>query len=322
MGLLDNILTGKPLPTVCSSTPGTRPTQTKPAVPGRPLSTGSATGPSTTTKRKATSELAHTNTKSPRLAVANPITKDDASSKIKPTAPRPQGAKGSSATVKDRKPLSNQPALARPAAALPAKTPSKGSFLEIMARANNLKASTKDFRIVNKKLEKKPKESAKDRKKKELLGKDGSKRPLNSKDAKGQPRSSTKSGKDEKPARVRPEITYKGTERPVPGSGYQGTAGLKSSTKHGQTSSAKPGFKGQERSSRYRDYSDEEEDEEDEEENEYYSDASSDMEAGAFDLEQEEQDALRAGKREDAAAMREEEERKRRKLASKLGRRV
>jgi len=311
MSFLDNILAGKPLPTNRPSTPGTKPTQTKQVVPGRPPT---VTGPATTIKRKATSDLVKTETKSPRLAVANPAAKDVASKKADSSTPKSQGTNGSSASAKDRRPLAV-------AAALPAKPPSKGSFAEIMARANNLKASAKDFRIVHKKVEKKPKESAKDARKKEALGKDGSSRPVTTKDAKGQAQSSSKTLKDEKPARVRPELTYKGTERPAPASEYKGTAGLKSSAKLGQSSSTKSGFRGQERQSRYRDYSDEEEDE-DEEENEYYSDVSSDMEAGAFDLDEEEQEALRAAKREDAAALREEEELKKMKLARKLGRRV
>lgn len=110
----------------------------------------------------------------------------------------------------------------------------------------------------------------------------------------------------------KPDVGYKGTARPTsapPTSSRNGTLGVK----------AKPSApKG-----RYDGYADWDElSEMEDEEDDYASDASSDMEGGMWDVEQEEQLALKAAKKEDAEALAEEmrlkkekEERKRRLTA-------
>lgn len=118
----------------------------------------------------------------------------------------------------------------------------------------------------------------------------------------------------------RPESTYKGTAKPAaPISSYKGTAGLPSQHR---SSSADLRHKGGKSSSRYDEYlATDEEDEGDEDmpDDGYESDASSDMEAGAFDVEEEESRALREARADDAREMalenklkREKEERRRR----------
>ncbi|EOD48727.1 proteophosphoglycan ppg4 [Neofusicoccum parvum] len=64
---------------------------------------------------------------------------------------------------------------------------------------------------------------------------------------------------------------------------------------------------------RYRYY----EDDEEEEEEDYDSEGSSDMEAGVFDVDREEEMSLRVARKEDEQALREEEELKRKKLERK-----
>lgn len=117
----------------------------------------------------------------------------------------------------------------------------------------------------------------------------------------------------------RPESTYKGTAKPAaPISSYKGTAGLPSQHR---SSSADLRHRGGKSASRYDEYlGTDEEDEGDEEmvDDGYGSDASSDMEAGAFDVEEEESRALREARADDAREMalenklkREKEERRR-----------
>ncbi len=129
--------------------------------------------------------------------------------------------------------------------------------------------------------------------------------------------------KVDKKARLDPkkraESTYKGTAKPAtPMSSYKGTAGLPSQHR---PSSADLRHKGGKSSSRYDEYlGTDEEDEGDEDmvDDGYESDASSDMEAGAFDVEEEESRALREARADDAREMalenklkREKEERRR-----------
>lgn len=116
-------------------------------------------------------------------------------------------------------------------------------------------------------------------------------------------------------------------KKPVVESGYKGTIRPKSSEPtYSGTARTGPVSKPQRISSernydrysthksggryKYASYSDEEEDD-------YASDGSSDMEAGALDLDEEEELSLRQARAEDAAALREENELKRQKLARK-----
>ncbi|KAF9699649.1 hypothetical protein EKO04_002252 [Ascochyta lentis] len=123
------------------------------------------------------------------------------------------------------------------------------------------------------------------------------------------------------------EVGYQGTARPTKAAapiGYKGTARPQSATapsSRGGTPAAKPKAKPEKgRYDGYADWSDLDDMEDDEED--YASDASSDMEGGMWDVEQEEQLALKAAKKEDAEALaeemrlkREKEEKKRKLMA-------
>lgn len=123
------------------------------------------------------------------------------------------------------------------------------------------------------------------------------------------------------------DIGYQGTARPAKTAapiGYKGTARPQSVTapsSRGGTPAAKPKPKPEKgRYDGYADWSDL--DDMEDEENDYASDGSSDMEGGMWDVEEEEQLALKAAKKEDAEALaeemrlkREKEEKKRKLLA-------
>ncbi|KAI8940115.1 hypothetical protein NX059_003829 [Plenodomus lindquistii] len=118
------------------------------------------------------------------------------------------------------------------------------------------------------------------------------------------------------------EVGYQGTARPAKKPievGYKGTArpasAPASSSRNGTPAvKAKPA-PGKGRYDGYADWDDL--DDMDDEEDDYASDASSDMEGGIWDVEQEEQLALKAAKKEDAEALAEEMRLKREKDARK-----
>jgi hypothetical protein len=128
--------------------------------------------------------------------------------------------------------------------------------------------------------------------------------------------------------REREESSYKGTARPTAtpaGPTYKGTAGLASRRGDGSANNSRDKARSRNApASRRDDYLGTDEEDEGEgyyDEDDYYSDESSDMEAGIIDVEQEEQETLQLAKREDEmelkaemAAKKEKQERKR-KLA-------
>lgn len=107
-----------------------------------------------------------------------------------------------------------------------------------------------------------------------------------------------------RPAKKPIEVGYKGTARPA-------AAAASASKPGGALAAKKKPQATQNRHDGYADWSDLD-DIEDEEED-YESDVSSDMEGGIWDLEKEENEALKAAKREDAEALAEENELKRQK---------
>ncbi|KAJ4372372.1 hypothetical protein N0V83_004146 [Neocucurbitaria cava] len=119
------------------------------------------------------------------------------------------------------------------------------------------------------------------------------------------------------------EVGYQGTARPAKKPveiGYRGTARPASAPAPSSRDGVSAGkAKAQPAKGRYDGYADWDDlDDMDEEENDYASDASSDMEGGVWDVEEEEQMALKVAKKEDAEALaeemrlkREKEERKR-----------
>ncbi|KAF2675145.1 hypothetical protein BT63DRAFT_29545 [Microthyrium microscopicum] len=189
----------------------------------------------------------------------------------------------------------------------PSAPPAKGSFAEQMARAKALQNSKlgQGPKITNKSAPNKTKETIKELRRNKVLGRKGaappSKARIASRSGSEEVRTNKKGKVEEKPKRKPVEVAYKGTMKPsTHQSSYKGTANLKSA----------PARRPERLPSRYERY--ESEDEED-----YESDGSSDMEAGAWDLEREEKEALRAARAEDAAALREEERLKREKLQRK-----
>ena len=115
------------------------------------------------------------------------------------------------------------------------------------------------------------------------------------------------------------EVGYQGTARPARKPvevGYKGTArpsSVPATSSRNGTPAAKP--KPNPAKGRYDGYADWDEldDMEDDEEDDYESDASSVMEGGIWDVEEEEQLALKAAKKEDAEALAEENRLKREK---------
>jgi len=127
------------------------------------------------------------------------------------------------------------------------------------------------------------------------------------------------------------EAGYKGTARPLPESGYKGTINRSVTTASSTVRRREPDDRNYDRSRstsvtrpltksrRYADYSDDEDedgdvDEEEEGGADYESDLS-DMEAGAFDVEEEEQISSKVARREDEEELRKEVELKRQKEA-------
>jgi hypothetical protein len=132
-----------------------------------------------------------------------------------------------------------------------------------------------------------------------------------------------------KDKRKAPELGYQGTARPIkkPADiGYKGTARPNSTGppagKPGPVAAKAKPKPSQSRYGGYANWSDVEEEEDEEEEDDYASDASSDMEANPWELDEEETMTLKAAKKEDAEALaeearakREKEERKRKLMA-------
>lgn len=281
----------------------------------------------TQAKRKADGELPRAHDKAPKLASLSSATERSVKPIRQPAGP--------TSTVSASRPGFNQTATApstktsvsqRPnapakndapknAPAAPA-APKKGSFKEIMARAAAAKAVAPQFgKIQHKPLERPPKE------------KEDAKLPLKNgiKNGKATPRGSGATARDSKaskseggnksrttssepekrPKKAAPVTTgYQGTARPSGGAARRPPAPSFGSSRDRDRAPVRD---------RYR-YVSEEEDQDD-----YDSAASSDMEAGLDEVDEEEERALRAARKEDQIAMAEEarlREEKRRRLAN------
>jgi SPT2 chromatin protein len=246
----------------------------------------------------------------------------------KPSLPSPK--QGSSSGPQDRKLLLNASSSAavknsptrigsRPPKASADKVYPKGSYAALMAEAKaaQTKRATSEVGLIKHQATSKVRMSKTERRKQEDVEK-ATKAKLGK-----QPQHNSrveKRGRLDLKMKKRPESSYKGTAKPArPISSYKGTAGLPS--KH-RASSADSRQKGGKAPTKYDEYlGTDEEDEGDGSvvDDQYGSDASSDMEAGAFDVEQEESRALREAKADDAKEIalenklkREKEERRRR----------
>ena len=226
----------------------------------------------------------------------------DRVSKPKPSSGLPSNAKlanPASSVSLTRLPTSAANAIAKPPnddqQTVAVKGPAKGSFADILARAKQAQEQRGQNQVGVIKHQASSKEKVsrlairRQQEEERTKSQKGTSRPAKA-DAK--PRRSAS------PIKRQDGLKADKTPRPplsAPTSSYKGTMGRKSS-------SARPGPPVR-RSSKYDDYleTDEEDDGEDaEDEVGYGTDESSDMEAGAFDIDREEQEALKKAKQDDA----------------------
>lgn len=233
----------------------------------------------------------------------------------RPNSTGPQAAKPPPVTTKTpaNGPLSGAPATGPP--------PKKGSFAEIMARAKVAQQSAPALgSIKHKPIEKlsrkerlaKEQEEAK---KKKPDTKDA--RPGLARRSRSPEKGKAAPGVTQKPKRAPVDLGYKGTMRPsVNTSTYKGTMRPSGDPSRGSASrspapaASKP--KEKVRMAGYASYSEHSDDEGSD-----GWDDDSDMEAGAFDLEEEEDFSLRQARRDDADELKMENELKRKKLERK-----
>lgn len=215
----------------------------------------------------------------------------------------------------------------------PPKPPKKGSYAEIMARAKAAQSTLGQVgKIQHKQIEKLPSRRERDAMKAKKGKSIQHGLAPNSKFQRSGQASAT-SGKDvRRNGKVAPEPEKKVKKAALATTGYAGTArpkaGGAASSKNGLGTSSRierDRYQRDRLGSRYDRYLSE--DEEDEElegdvEEDYQSDVSSDMEAAAFEVDEEEELATRIARKEDAEALaeenrlkREKEEKKRRLMA-------
>jgi len=228
------------------------------------------------------------NTASSKKTDVKPVISKDAPLTVK-TGAKPVAA----SAAKPATPTADKPA------------PKKGSYAYILAQAKAAASSKTPVGVITHKVAEKVDRT------KALKGASKDKPGTgNPRDKKGGDRSRTGS------AEIASKAGDKTKQRPKPieKSEYKGSA---KPTTPVYTGSARPGQSKKPPPKRYDRYvgTDEEMDDYDEEDD-YYSDES-DMEAGAFDVEREEQEALKAAKRDDAAELAYENKLKAEKLARK-----
>ncbi len=234
-----------------------------------------------------------------------------------------------------------KPSIAKPipvtATDPPKAAPKKGSYAEILARAKVAQTSSAHVGVIKHK----PKEtlSKKERLalqaealgKSKIKGKEGAVNGhVNTADSKaGSTIAAATSGTNRENGSMKPkkapDVGYKGTARALPEPAYKGTIN-RSTTASSNARKKDADDRTYDRSrstsvtrpihrSRHADYSDEDDDVvEDEEEADYESDLS-DMEAGAFDVEEEELLSSKVARREDEEELRREIEAKKQKDA-------
>jgi len=211
----------------------------------------------------------------------------------------------------------------------PPKPPKKGSFAEIMARGKAAQTTLGQVgKIQHKKIEKLPSR----REREEMKGKMGKnirnglapnskfqkigQHPI--RDGRNGTRETGKVGSQGKAA---PEPEKKIKKAALATTGYAGTArpkpGAKAPSRPVASSSSRDRYRSERRGASYGYASEEEEEEDEEEEQDYESDVSSDMEAAAFEVDEEEELAARIARKEDAEALAEENRLKREKAEKK-----
>ncbi|TVY29817.1 hypothetical protein LHYA1_G001988 [Lachnellula hyalina] len=214
-----------------------------------------------------------------------------------------------------------------PLTSTPAKPPKKGSFAEIMARGKAVQATRGQVgQIRHKRIEKLPSKREREEMKgggvrvgKNMGPGNGGTKFKNGVAQNGKSGASGNGsgirgiGKGQEPEKKIKKAAmattgYSGTARPKPGS---------SSTSHSRPTARPPPSSSKQRYT----YASEEEDEEGEDvemdQGGYASDVSSDMEAAAFEVDEEEEFAARMARKEDAEALAEENRMKREKAEKK-----
>jgi protein SPT2 len=331
----------EPLPPLSTFTqaPSSVPAKiSNPPASGSNVTSQASIATSSAPKRKAEQDLNHAATKSARSSdLANSTgehrQRDLPSASTTPSAPY-------RGTMRPTQPLAsaqNSSTTSSASSATSAAVPRKGSYAEVLARAKAVEQNKGAIGVIKHKAVDKTshrRKLARDLKAKNA-GKESLQKGIGSGE-KGQPKGADagKSGLGEAPKEKKKPIDlgYTGTMRaPATVPAYKGTMGkpISKPEKSPQTlrvaNSRVPnsrvatsrtlnansgGPKSKVRIAGYASYS-----ENDSVDND--SDASSDMEAGNFDLEEEEEASLRAAKKEDEAALAEENEHKRRKSERK-----
>lgn len=200
-----------------------------------------------------------------------------------------------------------------------AKAPKKGSFAEIMARGKAAQSTLGQIgKIQHKKIEKAPSRREREEMQSKKVANIQKNLGPNGKFKTSMPTSSTSKASE--------KTTFRGKPIPVPEKkvkkaatatmGYAGTArprldGAKPVSKTTSFARGPDRYRREQGEDRYLS-----EDEEDEEQD-YGSDASSDMEAAGWEVDDEEEQASRIAKKEDAEALAEENKLKREKLEKK-----
>jgi len=227
-----------------------------------------------------------------------------------------------------------------PLSAGPSKPPKKGSFAEIMARGKAAQTTLGQVgKIQHKKIEKgvmkKDREAEKEKrasnirsgldskskfqKQSQNLNQRPSQPPLrDGKNAVRQNNGKTVAEPEKKPKKAALATTgYSGTARPKPG-GSATKAGARTTTAGSSRFDRGRDHRGN-LGSRYDRYESEDEEDDDDqiEEEDYESDVSSDMEAAAFEVDEEEELAAKIARKEDAEALAEENRMKREKEEKK-----
>jgi protein SPT2 len=214
----------------------------------------------------------------------------------------------------------------------PLKPPKKGSYAEIIARAKANQAKIGPVgRIQHKPIEKGPsKRERQEIKDQESLSLSNTKN-VSRTGTKGNlrdGRNGTRQNDRKSSKKAEPLLEKKPKKAALATTGYTGTArpvalSSKSSSRSGSALRASGKDQYGHFQNRYDSEDDEDdEDQEEEEQDDYDSDGSSDMEAAAFEVDEEEERAARIARKEDAEALREEarlkreKEEKRRKLTA------
>ncbi|KAI9782127.1 MAG: hypothetical protein M1839_005474 [Geoglossum umbratile] len=282
-------------------------------------------------KRRAEEELERIMAKAPKRdgsarrpsALMDPKTAPgDLSDSTKPKTLSSSTTRPSVQTSNPSTPTSVKKPQDLPAANTPKPPPKKGSYAEILARANAAQANAPKVGIIKHKpveggLRKRDRLNQR-REGKELAKKLVKNGPRDSKSER--PPQSGKAGDRDKPIKSNTgQSTYRGTARVKPEMpSYKGTARVSnpSPTKPASRREKMDGNRSRStslnpRPSRYQ-YTSEEDEEED-----YESDNSSDMEAAPFELEEEEHISLKTARKEDEEALKEETRLKKQKEEKK-----